>query len=252
MPEWRHWHTSAEPEAVLEDGKCKNAVYMGFELETDGYDRSYDNSRAAARAVSESGVCLCKGDGSLSSYGVEYVSHPRTLLSHKAFDWPGRFQTILSKGGRSYDCSSSCGLHIHVNRECLSPARWRALDQFVNANEVQCMRFAQRRHSNWARFDSQLNQSTREEAKAGHYRYVAINFCNYSTIEFRFFKGTLHYPRFLASLEFVDGLVWWIKRWPAKDTGGTWEDFCRYLAQNEERYAECIAYMKHRELWPIG
>ena len=34
-------------------------------------------------------------------------------------------------------------------------------------------------------------------------RYTAVNLCNYSTIEFRMFRGTLKYNTFIAALQLV-------------------------------------------------
>ena len=91
----------------------------------------------------------------------------------------------------------------------------------------------------------------RDEAKQGWYRYAAVNFCNHRTIEFRLFKGTLNYPRFMATLEWVDALVRWVKTWEAPTDDKSWVAFCQYLAANSERYSTCIEYLKHREIWTI-
>lgn len=236
---WKFWRAK---------GEDRENLYMGFELETDGYDHDYDKSRETEEALDETHVCECKGDGSLSSCGIELVAHPRTLKSHKEFDWKARFQIILDHDGRSYDADSSCGLHVHVNRDFMSADRWEAVDRFVNENSGLCQKFAQRRHSRWAKFDSDMDEDTRDEAKRGYYRYAAVNFCNERTIEFRLFKGTLNYPRFIATLEFVDALVRWAAT-TCDDLPGTWRNFCEYLSEHSDLYDECINYMKHRELW---
>ena len=42
-----------------------------------------------------------------------------------------------------------------------------------------------------------------DKAKKNHGCYVAVNLCNYHTIEFRLFRGTLKYNTFIATLELV-------------------------------------------------
>ena len=41
-------------------------------------------------------------------------------------------------------------------------------------------------------------------SKKNYGRYVAINLCNYHTIKFRLFKGTLKYNTLIATLELVN------------------------------------------------
>jgi hypothetical protein len=44
-----------------------------------------------------------------------------------------------------------------------------------------------------------------DKAKKGNFgRYAAVNLCNYSTIEFRLFRGTLKLNTFIATLQLVN------------------------------------------------
>ena len=80
---------------------------------------------------------------------------------------------------------------------------------------------------------------------SGHGRYSAVNLCNYSTIEFRLFRGTLKYNTFIATLQFVDTIC----------------DVAISMSQNELEelswselvkmieYPELIQYLKERRLY---
>ena len=40
--------------------------------------------------------------------------------------------------------------------------------------------------------------------KVGNGRYAAVNLCNYHTVEFRLFRGTLKYNTFIATIQLVN------------------------------------------------
>ena len=58
-----------------------------------------------------------KSDSSLDD-GMELVSHPMTLDYHKDFCWEKIIHHAVFLGYRSHQ-TSTCGLHIHVNRDSL-------------------------------------------------------------------------------------------------------------------------------------
>lgn len=85
-----------------------------------------------------------------------------------------------------------------------------------------------------------------DKAKKGNNgRYAAVNLCNYQTIEFRLFRGTLKYNTFIAAIELVNRIC---------DTAMyntdeslariSWSDFVSGITETE-----LIRYLKERRLY---
>ncbi|MGN0605977.1 MAG: hypothetical protein ACI4JM_05600 [Oscillospiraceae bacterium] len=89
--------------------------YFGVELEIDGAGKDDDYADdILAIANADSTYIYIKSDGSLDD-GMELVSHPMTLDYHKEYCWFDIMRKAVSLGYRSHQ-TSTCGLHIHVNR----------------------------------------------------------------------------------------------------------------------------------------
>ena len=89
--------------------------YFGVELEIDGAGKDSDNAdEILAVANKDEEHIYIKGDGSLDD-GLEIVTHPMSLEYHKNYCWNDILNKAVSLGYRSHQ-TSTCGLHIHVNR----------------------------------------------------------------------------------------------------------------------------------------
>jgi hypothetical protein len=129
--------------------------------------------------------------------------------------WKDLLQKAVSLGYYSHN-TTTCGLHIHCNKTAFGDtleeqeepiARivfffekfWDNLLLFSRRSEAQVNRWATRYG---------LKKSPKENLEYAkdkrHGRYVAVNLQNYSTIEFRIFRGTLKYETFMATLQLVD------------------------------------------------
>lgn len=96
--------------------------YFGVELEIDGAGKDVDYAENLLDIANTSDEHIyIKSDGSLDD-GMEIVSHPMTLEFHKAFCWENIMKKAIYLGYRSHQ-TSTCGLHIHVNRDCLGEDR---------------------------------------------------------------------------------------------------------------------------------
>jgi hypothetical protein len=89
--------------------------------------------------------------------------------------------------------------------------------------------------------------NTYKNAKDKSYgRYVAVNLCNYSTVEFRLFRGTLNYNTFLATLQLVDELCHVCKdRSDTEIEGLSWSEFVGNIKDKDE----LIKYLKSKRLY---
>jgi len=76
-------------------------------------------------------------------------------------------------------------------------------------------------------------------------RYAAVNLCNYHTIEFRMFRGTLKYNTMIAALQLVNEICNAAFSMSDEEMQMlSWSDFVSEL--NE---AELIQYFKERNLY---
>ena len=90
--------------------------YFGVELEVDEGGKDNDNAASlkSIANVHEKNIYI-KSDGSLAD-GFEIVSHPMTLEYHtEEMNWKEVLREAVSMGYRSHQ-TSTCGLHVHVNR----------------------------------------------------------------------------------------------------------------------------------------
>ena len=211
------------------DESGKEPLYLGVELEVD----DGDNPTCVAKEYDEDDV-YCKSDGSLSNDGFEIVSHPRTLESHKNYCWESIMHDCINSGYTSHD-AGTCGLHVHVNRAFFGEPKdsdFAAAKLIVLVSrfwETFMLPFSRRTPDqlHWTRAplseeviaasdtDSEIRQKL---SRARSDRYKAINIRNDQTIEFRLFRGTLKYSTFIATLEFVDGICYWVRNHTLGDT----------------------------------
>ena len=204
---------------------------FGVELEVD----NGDNAGATARQVCDDaqGRVYCKRDGSLSR-GFEIVTHPASLGYHLYdFRWANLMRTCKKAGFKSHE-TETCGLHIHVGMDKLGSTRLEqelcsyrlVLLAYVLKDELT--KFSRRKTGNlehWAPFpnvDTTCCTSDRQYEEAAYRaacdsRYAAVNIQNYSTVEFRIFRGTLKRDTLCASLQLVSNLCKYAMTHTAKE-----------------------------------
>lgn len=230
--------------------------YFGVELEIDGAGKDDDNAEELLEIanISDEHIYI-KSDGSLDD-GMEIVSHPMTLDFHKDFCWEDIIRKAISLGYRSHQ-TGTCGLHIHVNRDCLgedsddqemviskilyfTEHHWNEMLKFSRRSEYAMNRWA-------ARYGYENSpKAILEKAKKGNCgRYAAVNLMNYSTIEFRLFRGTLKYSTFIATLELVNAIIETALYYSEEELHKlSWSEFVRRLKE-----PELIQYLKERQLY---
>ena len=242
-----------KPEPIFYgDGKR----YFGVELEIDigGKDCAYADEILAVANNSDEHIYI-KSDGSLND-GMEIVTHPMTLEYHKNFCWDDIMRKAVSLGYRSHQ-TSTCGLHIHVNRTAFSDNReeqdeiisrilyfiehhWNELLKFSRRSEYTMNRWA-------ARYGYEHTpKAIMDKAKKGNNgRYAAVNLCNYHTVEFRMFRGTLKYNTFIAAIELVNRICD-VAMYNTDDSIAklSWSDFVADITE-----PELIQYLKERNLY---
>ena len=198
--------------------KKENTVrYFGVELEIDGAgeNRNYAE-RIMAIANGKFEHIYCKHDGSLED-GFEIVTHPMTLRYHlQEMPWV----EVLTEAGKLHYYShqtTTCGLHIHVNRKSLGATEreqeetiarilyffekhWEELIKFSRRSQRQLERWAAR--YGYKDRPGEILKYAKEDR--GCDRYFCVNLQNDETIEFRMFRGSLKYNAVIATLQLVD------------------------------------------------
>ena len=234
----------------------------GVELEIDDGEQRED----AARDIQDTGGghIYIKEDGSLSYAGMEIVTHPATLEYHiNRFPWTDICKTASSYGYRSHD-TDTCGLHIHASRSLFGTTQIEQdltiakiillVDRWYDSHIVQ---FARRDYGRMRRWADKPNAGIRpgdtdidaveKSKKTANDRYKAVNLCNYSTVEFRFFRGTLKRDTIIASIQWVDTIIQYCRKTPLKDLfSASWNDIF-----GNTGHAELTNYLQQRNLYNV-
>ena len=229
--------------------------YFGVELEIDGAGKDDDYADEILDIANSSDDCIyIKSDSSLDD-GMEIVTHPMSLDYHKDFCWEKIMCHAVFLGYRSHQ-TSTCGLHVHVNRDSLGLDRdeqdeviGRIL-YFVEHHWNEILKFSRRSEyamNRWAARYGYENspKAIMDKAKKNYGRYVAINLCNYHTIEFRLFRGTLKYNTLIATLELVNKICELAVLMDDDEIAKlSWSEFVAGIKETE-----LIQYLKERSLY---
>lgn len=230
--------------------------YFGIELEIDGAGK---DSEYAERLLDIANMrkehIYIKSDSSLDD-GMEIVSHPMTLSYHKDFCWEDIMHEAVYLGYRSHQ-TSTCGLHIHVNRKSFGDNRDEQDEvisrilYFVEHHWNELMKFSRRSEYSMNRWSARYGyekspKAILDKAKKGcNGRYSAVNLCNYNTIEFRLFRGTLKYNTFIATLELVNRICdVALYHYDEEIEKLSWSDFVADITE-----PELIQYLKEKNLY---
>lgn len=231
--------------------------YFGIELEIDKGGKDDDYAGEILDIANKNGEYIyIKSDGSLDE-GMEIVSHPMTLDFHKNYCWNEIMRKAIQLGYRSHQ-TSTCGLHIHVNRTSFGESREDQDDVisrilfFVESHWNELLKFSRRTEYNINRWAARYGYENSakdilDKAKNGNQgRYAAVNLCNYNTIEFRMFRGTLKYSTFIACLELVN-IICETAVFSSEDELKklSWSEFVSKIKDAPE----LIQYLKERRLY---
>ena len=235
-------------------------LFYGVELEIDkGGEYSENAEKLLNIANNENDSLYCKHDGSIND-GMEMVSHPMSLEYHtNQMNWSEIFEKAVEMGYRSHN-TSTCGLHIHVNRTAFGEDyehQEQAIKKIVYLVEKhwnELVRFSRRTPeslNHWAAKYATISETTDETYKKAKDkrmgRYVAVNLVNCDTIEFRLFRGTLRYKTFIATLQLVDELCYSAINMKDQEIESmSWSDFVSRILPKK---AELIDYLKEKRLY---
>ena len=234
-------------------------LFMGVELEIDKGGEDNENAEALLNIANRHKEHIyCKHDGSIDN-GFEMVSHPMSLEYHtNEMNWLDVFNNAVTMDYRSHQ-TSTCGLHVHVNRSAFGKSVDEQEDvisrivYFVENHWNELLKFSRRTEETINRWASRYGISTTakdtyKNAKDKHMgRYVAVNLENYSTVEFRLFRGTLCYKTFIATLQLIYEICRFAIQMSDKSMERlSWSEFVLKIPSDK---AELIEYLKVKRLY---
>ena len=247
-----HW---SKKEVIFEKPQERDTtMHFGVELEVDEYDEGteYTNCIEQLNEINKkqgwyNPLFYHEPDGSLDD-GIETVWSPKTL------DWFKNNKELIERvfqvfkdNGYYSDEPSTTGLHIHVDRKTLGEK-----SNFVGAKiallvnrlwDSHFMKLSRRKH-NQLRYTKKVSVSSNETEdtmyrKVNHDRYVLVNCCPNQTIEFRFWKGTLNYDNFLASIMLTNSIINYCKEKTINELQRCrFNDFYETLSDFEKEYCD--------------
>ena len=234
--------------------------FFGVELEIDkGGTNSSKAEKLFDIANQHYEHIYIKTDGSLYN-GLEIVTHPMSLEYHQLeMPWKELMDKALELGYYSHQ-TTTCGLHIHVSRsgfssnhahqeECISRVLY-----IVERFWEELLRFSRRTEEQLKKWASRYGYKSRpldilDSAKnASNGRYTCVNLQNRDTIEFRIFRGTLHYNTLIATLQLVNEICDMAVLLSDEEVAQLgWPDFAERI--DAEKYPELVTYLKERRLY---
>jgi hypothetical protein len=214
----------------------KNTLFMGLELEVEMSKKATVSLPvASSRTFNElKGHAIVMSDGSLDD-GFEIVSVPMTLGYHYKV-WEKFLRSDLRKQIVSY-MRATCGIHIHMSKECFSSLSLGKFCTFINSKENQPFieRIAQRGANKYnERPPTKVsNGKSRgvyiDEHGKRHGKYTSVNLTKPNTVEVRIFKGTLAYPQVMKNFEFLHALHKYVTFYASNKTL-SYKDFVSWLS----------------------
>ena len=236
-------------------------LFMGVELEIDhGGESDYNAEKIIFLANQDEERIYCKHDGSLDD-GFEVVSHPMTMDYHRnEMNWNEILAKAVEMGYTSHN-AGSCRLHVHCSRRFFGDdydeqelAIGRVV-YFVEKHWSELVKFSRRTTGSlnrWAAKYATISETileTYQKAKNRDLgRYVAVNLTNFSTVEFRMFRGTLRYETFMATIQLVDEICRTaLKLHDFQMENLSWSEFVQQI--DAKAKPELIAYLKSRRLY---
>ena len=231
----------------------------GVELEVDDGGKDPVKAKKILSIFNQTGEFgYIKSDGSLDD-GLELVTHPCTLEAHmREVPWREALEKFKALGYYSHQ-SSTCGLHVHVNRTFFGTAQAEQDEKIGHVLYLferfwqELLRFSRRTAAGGSMGRKIRIQGYRardhgacQESIPG--RYTCVNLTNTDTIEFRIFRGTLKYNTLIATLQLVEKLCnVAVSLSEERLQALSWSDIM--LGIEPQRYPELVQYLKELRLY---
>ena len=175
-------------------------LFAGIELEMN-----FDNRKEFKEFIKEyhqNPFVYLKHDGSISSAGVEIVSHPANFEFHFENNcWKDIFNMF------KHTNTLGCGLHVHLSKTAFNPIEVKFLDYFINKCTYTITQIGSRALTDYC---EKFNGRRFGYDRSSNHR-DACNLTNAHTIELRFCKSTDNYKTFIKKLKNIYTLILFVK-----------------------------------------
>lgn len=214
---------------IVKTGKTDRIpIYIGMELEISTSDPA---DVIAGFRKKYPGLFWGVRDGSVS--GVEMVSQPMSLDYWKtvSIDW-------RINGGNDH-----CGIHLHVCRMPHRHAQLFSILKFMDNNREFIYSVAERRSQEYAKIvelSNYMHEENLTNRRDGN-KYVALNFSNIKTLEYRIFKSTTDDMRIHKNIEFVSALWDWTNRGGVSETK---KEFSAFVKSERDYYPNLNKFLE--------
>lgn len=200
----------------------KNPLYFGLELEVERFNNDTDysiiekeNTQIAKKLKKINKFIHIKKDGSILN-GFEIADQPQTLnyFYNNIYNWQLIFDILCEN--EFYE-DNNAGFHIHVNSNYFSDNEIMKLRYFVNTHKQLFIKIGRRSDGYHYTYTRLLKNNFTEELINDEIacRNECLNITNRNkrgTLEFRLFRSTIDIQLFIATIEFVDCLIKYIKQ----------------------------------------
>lgn len=233
----------------------KDALVFGVELEIEGRGDTYSNDLVYILGGSKgtkTGRAILKYDGSLDdSRGCEIVTLPYTLEQHrKPGLWDVLLDSRLQARAKSGAGTTSCGMHVHINRRALSALTAGKMVVFLNNpdNGGFVTTVAQRSSGSYCVRDANKKHT---DALHGYdmSRYDIINLSGKATVEVRMFRGNLRPERVLKNIEFCHALVRFCESHGITQAQ-RWGVFAEWISKQRKSYPNLYGFLAEKGYFP--
>jgi len=253
------------PRLVFNKLPYENTTFLGVELEVEPPKDEDDNCNITDYAenfqmfLSSNGLedhFILKDDGSIQ--GFEIVSSPFTLkFAHQKLKFYKMLKYLRNNEYTSHN-NGRCGMHIHIGKNCLTPLDIKKLRIIFSKCQVELYKLSNRRGKNtsYCQYEAfNLKAILRGYNQEGRYHALNLNTsATYpkNTIEFRIFRGTLKYSRFIANLQFCDAIIDFVKCIGINflilnPTNVIWNTFIKH-SKLKNRYNSLLKHLKRENL----
>lgn len=204
----------------------ENSITLGVELEVESSGFTECGEMSNILYDNSNDFFVYESDSSLNN-GFEIITRPYDLEYYKKEGkqiFINALELLQNNKFRSHD-GGRCGLHVHIGRHGLGNSYQERINTIRKINIITeyfspeltiLSRRAAEKLNHWAKFGTygiDRENLTIEKLDEIHEnnrgRYSALNLNNESTIEFRFFRGTLKKESFLSAIELIYNICSW-------------------------------------------
>ena len=212
-------------------------LMFGVELELEHGGVSWEDLLRAREVIAPNNrgrQFITKEDGSLHN-GLEICTMPFTLDDHKSGEFIDWRKLLAEAEDENFRPRSSCGMHVHINRQALSPMVLGKVLVLMNQQNTFMEAVI---HAVAGRGDCDYAFASPKRLNDGHAprtdKYERVN-VKAETVEFRIFTASLSLHRIMYRIEFCHAVVRYCQQTGLKEFLSG-KNFCAFVKSERKTY----------------